>query len=228
MIVGNGLIASSVRSVDVDDVILFCSGVSNSSETNPDLFKRETDLILQQDNSKLIVYFSTISIFNSNYKGQKYRAHKINCENIITSHFPKHIILRLPNVVSLEGNRNNLFPYFYNSIINNHKITIYKDAVRYLIAAEDIAPIVQCLFDQSFFGAVNACFNDAPKVLDIYKYMCQKLEKSELFVFGESEDHPVIENTGFMDLIRNSGCEVKTSWKAMIDSYLQFETARLS
>lgn len=228
MIVGNGLIANSVRSVDVDDVILFCSGVSNSSETNAAHFKRETDLILQQDNSKLIVYFSTISIFNSNYKGQKYRTHKINCEHLITSHFPQHIILRLPNVVSLDGNRNNLFPYFYNAILNNREVTIYKDTLRYLIAAEDIAPIVQCLLDQSFRGAVNACFNDAPQVLDLYRYMCQKLEKPELFVFGESEDHPLIENAGFMDIIRNSGCKVKTSWKAMLDSYLQFETARLS
>lgn len=228
MIVGNGLIANSVRSVDRENIILFCSGVSNSAETNADLFKREIDLILQQDNTKLIVYFSTISIFNNNYKGKKYREHKINCEKIITDHFPDHIILRLPNVVSLDGNRNNLFPYFYRSIIDNRQVTIYKDAVRYLISAEDIAPIIKCLLDSDSRGAVNACFDNAPLVLDMYKYMCRKLEKPELYQFGESEDHPVIDNTAFIKLIEQSGYQIKTNWKAMLDFYLQFEIAQQS
>lgn len=228
MIVGNGLIANAVQWIDRDDVTLFCSGVSNSAETAPEVFQREINLILEQDQSKLFIYFSTISVFNDNYKGKKYREHKLNCEKLIANNFTNYIIIRLPNVVSLNGNRNNLFPFFYHSILNAQHITIYKNATRYLVAAEDIAPIVSQLFKANFTGTLNACFNNPPLVLDLYLYMCEKLEKPTNYSFGESEDHPIIDNKKFIELMSNSDYNFKTDWKPMIDSYLLFETEQQS
>ena len=58
MVIGNGDIAKVLT--DKEDIIYFCSGVSNSREERPIEFEREMKLLLQQPRNKHLVYFSSL------------------------------------------------------------------------------------------------------------------------------------------------------------------------
>ena len=96
MITGHGLIAKTFNSYQNNDsIVIFASGVSNSTETNPIAFQREIDQlnnILLTAKGKLIVYFSTTSINNKSGNKAPYIIHKINMEARVLS-LPNFIIL---------------------------------------------------------------------------------------------------------------------------------------
>ena len=84
MIVGNGDIASVLHEVDCNDILLFASGVSNSSCTDEKEFERERMLLLSQPRNKHLVYFSSLSIY---YSTSRYAAHKYEMECLIRQEF---------------------------------------------------------------------------------------------------------------------------------------------
>jgi nucleoside-diphosphate-sugar epimerase len=92
MIIGTGDIAKVLK--DRDDLVYFASGVSNSLETRESEFRREKDLLFDQDHDKRIVYFSSLSVF---YKDSPYTRHKLKMERYVKM-FPKHCIVRIGNI----------------------------------------------------------------------------------------------------------------------------------
>ena len=142
MVIGNGLIANALKEyVDVDYVLIFASGVSDSSETKKESFDREKDLLTKcsvEHKDKLIVYFSSANLFEN----REYFRHKQNMEFLIKSLFNKYLIFRLPQVVGVGGNKNNLFNYFKNSLINGDKIILNRNAYRSLLDIDDLVKLI--------------------------------------------------------------------------------------
>lgn len=93
MIIGTGDIASVLT--DRPDITFFASGVSNSACTDVGEYERERALLLQQDKTKHIVYFSSLSIY---YSDSIYTSHKVLMESLIRAYFPRHTIVRLGNI----------------------------------------------------------------------------------------------------------------------------------
>ena len=64
MVIGNGLVAKAfVRYEHDKDVLIFASGVSNSSEQKTENFNREFKLLKDQvHEKKLLIYFTEIVI----------------------------------------------------------------------------------------------------------------------------------------------------------------------
>ena len=58
MVVGNGLIGTEMKKIDIDNILFFCSGVSDSTVTSQKLFQREVDL-LNNITSNIIIYKNT-------------------------------------------------------------------------------------------------------------------------------------------------------------------------
>jgi nucleoside-diphosphate-sugar epimerase len=149
MIIGNGLIATTINNSFLDHINLciFAAGVSNSSETNESEFQREFDLlkkVLAENTTKKFIYFSTVSIDVKKIP-TPYTTHKLNMEKYIEENTTNYLILRLPNVVGNSTNPNQLVNYFYNSLINDTPITINKNYIRYLLDVEDIPSIIKFL-----------------------------------------------------------------------------------
>lgn len=146
MIIGNGLIANSLLSIDSEDVIYFASGVSNSQETRSTEFEREFNLlkncILQYPNLKL-VYFSTLSIFDQSKQNSLYVLHKMKIEKMITENCTDYIILRIGNVVGKGGNPNTLFNFLNTQISNQQEFTLHNKARRLLIDIHDISKFLK-------------------------------------------------------------------------------------
>lgn len=126
MVVGSGDIASVLT--DREDFTFFAAGVSDSSETDGSEFFREAQLLMNQDKSKRLVYFSSLSIY---YKDTPYTEHKINMENLIKCAFEKYCIIRIGNI-TWGKNPNTILNHFKNN--PNAEI---QEGYRYLIEKEE-------------------------------------------------------------------------------------------
>lgn len=90
MIIGNGSIANSI--IDRNDVLFFASGVSDSSCHDMVKFKREIDLLCDQDIKSHLVYFSGLNIYT---KSNAYAKHKIEMEALVKKRFFSYTIVRI-------------------------------------------------------------------------------------------------------------------------------------
>lgn len=121
MILGHGDIAKVLPKRR--DVLFFASGVSNSQETRESEYDREIDLLLKQDKTKHIVYFSTLAIFYSN---TRYTQHKKYMELLVETWFEKYTIIRLGNIT--WGNN----PHTLINYMKAHPEAEIKDEYRYV------------------------------------------------------------------------------------------------
>ena len=193
MIVGKGLIASLFTEVDQEDIVIFASGVSNSSETNPAEFYREEKLVretLSQYSEALFVYFSTCSIYDSSKSNSPYVLHKLHMEDIIHTAAKKYLILRVSNAVGKGGNPNLLMNYLANAVQEEKIINVHTLATRNLIDADDIKNITLELIDQ---GRLNQIINVAYlenfstlEILEILEKFFSKNAKTELYKSGQT------------------------------------------
>ncbi len=135
MIIGKGDIASILN--DRDGVIFFASGVSNSSETKESEFDREFNLLSNQDKSKCIFYFSSITIDNvEKLKINRYLQHKKQMEDYIKNNFENYNIIRIGNI-SWGKNPNTFLNYIRNKIKNNEPYQL-SDEYKFMIDKEQL------------------------------------------------------------------------------------------
>jgi len=178
VIVGNGLIAKAVESCNTGDVILFASGVSNSVDPIQADFDREEKLLLGHLGfEKRFIYFSTVSIEDPDSNSKPYIQHKIRMENLVKANSDNYLILRLPNMASVRGNANTLFPYFYQALMENRKVVIKSSAYRYLLTEQQLnAMLSQLLLENIQNRTVNCIHGEPFLVEEIYQMLAQHLE----------------------------------------------------
>lgn len=171
MIVGNGLIASLFKDSDLEDVVFFASGVSNSLETRTEEFQREENLIrktIAQHPEKTFVYFSTCSIYDSSKTGSAYVLHKLKMEQIITNVHHNYLILRVSNVVGKGGNPNLLMNYLMRSVKDGTVINVHTNATRNLIDAEDVKNLTfRMLAKQKLNRIINCAYLQNYSIIEI-------------------------------------------------------------
>jgi nucleoside-diphosphate-sugar epimerase len=213
MITGKGLLAKSIESIDRPDCLFFCSGVSDSTETSPAAFERETSLLNAQNTDKKLVYFSTISIFNPAKSDTPYIRHKLKIEALIKSRFPDYLIVRLPNIIGLGGNPSNLFPFLLNKIIKGETVTIHKNARRHLLTASLLPDLLTGLLENNVGSVVNICFENPPEVKEIYLYMCTIMNAVPSYVEGKEESDFTVDNTLFAGMLKMSNSNIKDNWQ---------------
>lgn len=149
MIIGKGMIARAIRSIDNDHSLFFASGVSNSLETAPQSFQREADLLeywLHYCQKKTFVfhYFSTTGVENLTTKSRSYFHHKKRMEEIIldsASIFQKKIY-RLPNMVGPSTNPHTLTNFIHSSLLKKNFEVLQMEAQRELLDVELLSPLI--------------------------------------------------------------------------------------
>jgi nucleoside-diphosphate-sugar epimerase len=182
MVIGNGMLAKAFSHYqNSKGVLIFASGVANSSETNIDQFRREEEKILnaiRDHKDKFLVYFSTCSIEDKDAFQSPYVLHKLKIEKLITNMHAKFLIVRLPQVVGKSTNRTTLVNYLYDNIVHGTHFTLWKNAVRYLIDVDDVVKIVSFIIDNKLF--CNKILNVAAlrySVLDIVRCLEKMTDK---------------------------------------------------
>ena len=142
MIIGKGDIASILN--DREGVIFFASGVSNSSETRKSEFQREMSLLEQQDKTKCIFYFSSITIDNKEkFEVSKYLQHKKRMEDYVIANFENYNIIRIGNI-TWGTNPNTFLNYIRNKIKNDEPVYI-SDEYKFMISEQELLALTDNL-----------------------------------------------------------------------------------
>jgi nucleoside-diphosphate-sugar epimerase len=151
MIVGNGLIAKAFYEnyANNDDVLIFASGVSNSSNTDPKEFLREKTLLESHlAEQKKIVYFSTCSIEDPSLENSPYILHKLKMEELVKG-VDGYLIFRLPQLAGKTDNPNTLLNFLYRKIKNQEFFEIYSKATRNIIDIDDAQKIMNYIIGKA-------------------------------------------------------------------------------
>jgi nucleoside-diphosphate-sugar epimerase len=188
MVIGNGIIARAFNQLNIpDNILVFASGVSNSSETNPSEFDREIKLletVINDHPEKKIIYFSTISVMDPDSSKKPYIKHKLEIENIISAQ-KNYLILRSPNIVGKGGNPNTLINYLINSINRKDKIVLWKNTERSFLGVDDFVLIAAELLDQFDNKIINLFHPVSYSAYDIYKIVANFLNKETVLEMEE-------------------------------------------
>lgn len=204
MIIGRGLIAKAFEQYkDNDDVIIFSSGVSNSSEIRESEFEREESLLrsnLVLD--KKFIYFSTISVVDGSLKSP-YINHKIKIEKIISENHDNYLIFRIPIVVGNNANDITFFNSIKNKINNGEELKVF-NVGRYLIDIDDLSKILPILIDNHSEKnkTLNICFDNFSSVKEIIERMEFYLNKNTKKVYIDCDSNNKVDNYYFNNLFK--------------------------
>jgi nucleoside-diphosphate-sugar epimerase len=175
MIIGSGLIANSFINSNFDhsEMVVFASGVSNSTSSELEEYEKEFSLIkstISSNADKVFLYFSTTSLLTG--KESIYVEFKRKVEGYIKKNCRKYLILRLPNIVGKSGNKSQLIPYFHSSLLSNASMNVDPTLKRYLIDVEDIPEIVNLLRGYvDIKEVVDVYFDNSITIMEIINYL---------------------------------------------------------
>jgi nucleoside-diphosphate-sugar epimerase len=140
MIIGSGFIAKIFKKkkhlIKKYNLAIYASGVSNSQCKVKAFFLREKYMLLsckKKIKSKVLVYFSTCSIYDQSRCNSLYVKHKSLMEQLIKNNFNKYLIVRFPELIGFTSNKKNLINFLYQKIINNFKFNLWNNAKRNII-----------------------------------------------------------------------------------------------
>ncbi len=166
IVIGNGLVAKAFKNhSDQSDIVLFASGVSDSKTADRQDFEREQNLLLETVslNRKIpLIYFSTCGIYDPDMQSTAYVRHKLLMENLIQKNSDSFIIFRVSNIVGFSNNKNTIFNYFINRLLNHEKISVWKHAYRNFADIDFVTRSV-LLFLEDFSDWKNRTVNIAMK-----------------------------------------------------------------
>lgn len=174
MIVGSGLIASAMRPhmAELESHCIYAAGVSNSSCKAPEEFARERQrlqsTLAQIPDTDRLVYFGTCSVSDPTASETPYVQHKLAMESLVMER-GNATIFRLPQVVGRTLNPHTLTNYLIARIARSERFTVWRNARRYLIHADDMASIAtQLLTTENCRGqTINISNPRAYSVFDI-------------------------------------------------------------
>lgn len=218
MVVGSGLLATTFSHYATNNnVIIFASGVSNSTTKDPIAFKRELDLLDHYlDADKTFIYFSTISVHDPDLSETPYIQHKLHIEHLIAERCSSYIIFRLPILLGRSNNPHTLCNFIHNQIINQKTITVYKKACRYIIDVDDLKTHLSAMIDSGKYtnSTIDINYNNAisiPELIHIYeqtlgiKATTQEIEKGGCYKTS---------NAPFLDYLEQNGITIPSEYLA--------------
>lgn len=185
MIVGDGMIASAVKKIDRDDVLFFCSGVSNSNELSEESYLKEKNLLKQYLNTqKCLIYFGSYFVCFEHYLSLRYYRHKMEMENLIKQNSSLYKIFRLPQVVGNSNNKYTLTNFLFNAIIQRKMLYLHKNARRKLVDIDDIVSIICYINDNDIFcnETINLVPTNSYSIFEIVSAFEEILNIKALFV----------------------------------------------
>ncbi len=158
-VIGSGMLAKAflAANLDNDNLLFFCSGVSNSGTSSAGEFERERALLLDtlaRYSESKIIYFSSCA---AGAIESPYYRHKKAMEVLVESNAQRYLIVRLPQVVGVTNNTT-LVSFIAGNIRNRTPITVFKGARRNLIDIDDVVRLTLYLvnLDNMLINVTNA------------------------------------------------------------------------
>ena len=173
MLIGKGLIANAFNKyIDIGDIFIYASGVSNSNEKDNKEFLREKELVnkyIEQYKNKIFIYFSSCSLEDNELKNTPYHIHKLDIEQLIQSKCNNYLIFRLPNIIGFNGNINNIVNFFFEMIQKEQKFIVWQNATRNIVDVEDVYKIASYIIDNKICtnSIINIAYNVNTSIVDL-------------------------------------------------------------
>jgi nucleoside-diphosphate-sugar epimerase len=173
MVIGKGMIGKRFGSYQSDDrFIIFASGVSNSKNRIAAAYDREISLLkqsIEEHKDKILVYFSTCSVYDPEEEQSPYVVHKKKVEDIIQSRCKKFYIFRASNVVGRSDNPNTVLNFFVYHIRNQINFDLWTNASRNLLDIDEMYKIVDYILQDELYidGTINVANPVSYKVTEI-------------------------------------------------------------
>lgn len=192
MVIGKGLIAGIFSGIDSDELLIFASGVSNSTCDSDSEYLREKTLLVDSINKnkdKKIIYFGTCDVYDT-LKKTKYVKHKIEMEELVMSNSNNWLIYRLAQVIGL-GNKSNLLYFLVNNILNGIEFNLSHLLYRNLIGKDDLRHLGQFYIglNREIINLVNPININVSNIVSIIENITGKkslvtrsYEQNELFI----------------------------------------------
>lgn len=143
MVLGNGMIAKSLMTVDRPEVVYAASGLSNLKGADQVQRNREEALLMEQmalHPDKLFVYISSYSIDDEDpTNNTAYLTHKLDMERLVRNKADKYLILRTSNVVGRSRQPGNLMNFIFRHLKSGENFDIWTHTSRNLIDVADLA-----------------------------------------------------------------------------------------
>lgn len=200
MVIGNGLLAYSFTEYQENkNILIFASGVSNSSENNPTAFAREYNLLLdtlKTLENRTLVYLSSCSIQDPSLQDSLYVQHKQTMEHLIIAMASKWYIFRLPQVVG-PTNSPTLIHFLFESITQEKTLQIHTKATRNIIWYQDIFTITNEIISKKIL--LNQIINIASpyhlKIEEIVQLIENELQMTATKEFQSKGASYIIDST---------------------------------
>jgi nucleoside-diphosphate-sugar epimerase len=213
MVIGDGQLAKIFTDFSVDrNIIIFASGVSNSNCTDSIAFEREKSLLvhtLEKYKGKKFVYFSSCALSAKNYTQNKYYEHKASIEKYIQIHSREYYIFRLPQLFGKLIAHKTLINHIYQSIIDEHTMTIYNHAYRYVIEINDVQKIVSAYLLYSKSNQIIDIANPYKySILEIIKIFEDLLEKKAKYTIIDKKDEYNLDLRNILGFIEENHIDI--------------------
>jgi len=211
MIIGNGMVAFNFANYkDVDDVVIFASGVSNSKATDRREFDREKDLLRETIavyKQKKIVYFSTFNLYDPQEQNSPYCLHKLNMEACIEQNALKYNIFRLGHVAGSSAKQYTILSFLYNAIQNEIPFNLWEYASRNIIDIDDISKICTYIIDHDMYPnqITNVCNSLNTTIPDIVSILEKMLGKKGFYTTIEKGGAPSVDNSNIRMIAKDLG-----------------------
>jgi nucleoside-diphosphate-sugar epimerase len=141
VIIGDGMMAQAFSAfADDKKVVIFASGVSDSTETRMDAFSREAGLLSRtraDHPDALLVYFGTCSVYDPDRRDTPYVRHKLAMESVLEKAEHPWLVLRLPLVIGSGHRGNTLAKFLYDRILRGEAFEVWRDSTRYPLDVQD-------------------------------------------------------------------------------------------
>ena len=189
-IIGSGFIAKSFKKKNnffkKKKCILYAAGVSNSNNRNSKLFLKDFSRLKKTEklskNFK-IIYISSCSIIDPARKNSMYLKKKIKNEELIKKKFKNYLIIRLPEIIGKNKNKNTLVNFLYYKILNNKKFDLLKNEKINFIEINDIVNILIELIETKINKrTINIASDKMTNVTKIVKILENVFKKKAISV----------------------------------------------
>lgn len=187
--------------------VIFASGVSDSRNTDKNLFLREKNLLsdtIYKNSDKIFVYFSTCSVNDRSSRFEPYAVHKLEMEDIIKKECHYFYIFRLPQVAGVTTSPT-FVRFMFESIQKNKKFKLNRYSSRNLILTEDVFEVTDhILKNEKYTNEVtNIASSESSMVLNIVSKIEAICEKKANYSFANNGSIQKIDITKLIELNEN-------------------------
>lgn len=191
-IVGNGFLGNKFKKYNYflkkKKLILYAAGVSNSSEKNSYNLKKDFNrlnkFIKNYNKNNKVIYISSCSIFDPNRKNSPYLRNKLKIEKLIKKYCNYYLIIRLPELVGKNKNKNTLTNYFYNKIKNSEPFYLYVNSKRNILDIDDAIKLVLYFLKKEtelkYINIANIKSINPKKIIQIMEKIASKKAKIKI------------------------------------------------